>query len=201
MVTAKKAGLWTDGRYFLQAAEELRGSGIELMKTGEKDTPSMKAFLADCLAAGQTLGFDGRTMTLRAGRDLAEAMEKHGISLRQDLDLAGEIWHDRPGLPDGEVWALPANYAGKGRKDKLSDLRRDMEALGADTHILTSLDNICWLLNLRGDDVECCPVFLSFLIMDGSGVRLYMDENKLHPRLRGFLEADGVARRLVTEMV
>ncbi len=192
VVTADMAGLWTDGRYFLQAAQELRDSGIDLMKMGEKDTPSIKAFLADRLVPGQTLGFDGRTMTLQSGRELETAMEKHGISLRQDLDLVGEIWRDRPSLPGGEAWALPASYAGKGRKDKLGGLRREMEALGADTHILTSLDDICWLLNLRGDDVECCPVILSFLIMDGSGVRLYMDEKKLHPKLRGFLEADGV---------
>ena len=100
-VTETWAGLWTDGRYFLQAEAELAGSGIELMKMGEPGTPELRDLLASRLSPGQVLGFDGRTMTLTAGRRLEKAMEKAGVSLRQDLDLAGEIWTDRPPLPAG----------------------------------------------------------------------------------------------------
>ena len=192
VVTADYAGLWTDGRYFLQAAEQLEGSGIELCKMGQPEVPTVQGWLENHLTRGQVLGFDGRTMTAAEGAALEKAMEKQGVSLRYQLDLVGEIWQDRPGLSAAPAWPLSTVYAGRSRKEKLDVLRQDLQAAGADSYILTSLDDLAWLLNIRGGDVDCCPVVLGYLMLDGQGVRLYVDAGKFDPALTAALEADGV---------
>ena len=195
VVTENWAGLWTDGRYFLQGAQQLAGTGIELCKMGEPGVPTVREWLAAHLHAGQVLGFDGRTMMLETGRGLEQAMTDRGVKLVYDRDLVGEIWKDRPALPTAPAWELDTAYAGRTRKDKLAGLRQDVEKAGADCYILTSLDDLAWLLNIRGDDVESCPVVLGFLILDAAGIRLYTDEAKFSPELRGALEADGITFR------
>lgn len=195
VVTQDWAGLWTDGRYFLQGAQQLAGSGVELCKMGEPGVPTVQGWLTEHLHAGQALGFDGRTMTSGTGKSLETAMEKQGVSIVYDQDLAGEIWPERPELSRAPVWELGVKYAGRTRKDKLTALWADVQKAGADCHILTSLDDLAWLLNIRGDDVACCPVVLGFLLMDETGVRLYTDETKFAPELRTALEADGVSFR------
>ena len=195
VVTADWAGLWTDGRYFLQGAAQLEGSGIDLCKMGEPGVPTVQQWLEKHLTRGQTLGFDGRTMTASEGAALEKAMEKQGVSLRYQLDLVGEIWKDRPGLSTAPAWALSVKYAGRSRKEKLEALREELRRLGADSYILTSLDDLAWLLNIRGGDVACCPVVLGYLMLDDRGVRLYADAGKFTPALAAELEADGVALR------
>lgn len=195
VVTADWAGLWTDGRYFLQAAQQLTGSGIDLMKMGQPGVPTWLDWLKEKLKSGQTLGFDGRSMTCGTGRSLENAMTAAKVSIRYDLDLVGDIWTDRPAMSSAPVWALDEKYAGRSRSDKLLALRRDVAALGADTYILTSLDDLAWLLNIRGDDVACCPVVLGDLLLDREGLWLYTDEQKFSPELKEALAADGVALR------
>lgn len=195
VVTADWAGLWTDGRYFLQGAQQLEGSGVELCKMGQPGVPTVQQWLEEHLTSGQTLGFDGRTMTAGTGRALEQAMAKLGVGLCYEKDLVGEIWTDRPALSKAPAWELDVQYAGRTRKDKLEALRADVQKTGADCYILTSLDDLAWLLNIRGDDVACCPVVLGYLLMDAETIRLYTDEAKFSPELRAVLESDGVAFR------
>lgn len=195
VVTKDWAGLWTDGRYFLQGAQQLSGSGIDLCKMGEPGVPTVLGWLKEHLKSGMTLGFDGRSMTAGTGLSMAETAKVAGASLRFDLDLVGEIWKDRPPMSQAPAWELGLEYAGESRSEKLSALRKNVAALGADTFILTSLDDLCWLLNIRGDDVACCPVVLGDLILSEDALVLYADEQKFSPELRAKLEADGVTLR------
>lgn len=195
VVTKDWAGLWTDGRYFLQGAQQLSGSGIDLCKMGEPGVPTVLGWLKEHLKSGMTLGFDGRSMTAGTGLSMAETAKAAGASLRFDLDLVGEIWKDRPPMSQAPAWELGLEYAGESRSEKLSALRKNVAALGADTFILTSLDDLCWLLNIRGDDVACCPVVLGDLILSEDALVLYADEQKFSPELRAKLEADGVTLR------
>lgn len=195
VVTKAWAGLWTDGRYFLQGAQQLSGSGIDLCKMGEPGVPTVLGWLKEHLKSGMTLGFDGRSMTAGTGLSMAETAKAAGASLRFDLDLVGEIWKDRPPMSQAPAWELGLEYAGESRSEKLSALRKNVAALGADTFILTSLDDLCWLLNIRGDDVACCPVVLGDLILSEDALVLYADEQKFSPELRAELEADGVTLR------
>lgn len=195
VVTRDWAGLWTDGRYFLQGAQQLAGSGIELMKMGQPGVPTWLQWLKEQLGQGQTLGFDGRAMTCGTGRSLENAMEQLGASVRYDIDLVGQIWEDRPPMAAAPVWELDEKYAGRSRREKLEALKRDVAELGADAYILTSLDDLAWLLNIRGGDVECCPVVLGDLLLDREGLWLYADESKFTPELKERLLADGVGIR------
>ena len=154
VVTASDALLWTDGRYFLQAADQLAGTGIALMKMREPGVPTIEAWLEAHLRPGQTLGFDGRTMTAYAGARYAKAAEKQGAGVRFDRDLVGEIWTDRPARSEKPVWAPDDAFTGKTRREKLADLKAAVKDAGADAHVLADLSDIAWLLNLRGDDVQ-----------------------------------------------
>ena len=195
VVTENDAALWTDGRYFLQAADELAGSGIELMKSREKGVPTITEWLEEKLVPGQTLGFDGRTMTLRQGRGLAGTAQKKGCAVCWDRDLVGEVWKDRPAFSDEKVWVLDETLTGRSRADKLKFLREKIKENGADEHLLSSLDDIAWLLNLRGADVHCCPVFLSFFLLDSDSAVLYADRSKFSDEILQSLAADGIEVR------
>ncbi len=195
VVTQDWAGLWTDGRYFLQGAQQLAGSGIDLMKMGQPGVPAWTQWLKDNLTAHGVLGFDGRAMTWGTGQALERDMTGIGVEIRYDLDLVGEIWEDRPPMASGSVWELDAKYAGRSRKEKLDALKADLNDLGAEAYILTSLDDLCWLLNIRGNDVDCCPVVLGDLLVDRTGMWLYVDENKFSPELKARIEADGIGFR------
>lgn len=195
VVTERFAGLWTDGRYFLQAAEQLAGTGIDLLKMGQPNVPTVQAWLETHMTAGEVLAFDGRSMTALAGNALETAMEQKGVSIKYDLDLAGEIWTDRPGLSAAPAWELPEKYAGRSRREKLEAFRQDVKKAGADSCILSSLDDLAWLLNIRGGDVECCPVVLGYLLLEGGAFYLYADEGKFDAALRTALESDGVTLR------
>jgi Xaa-Pro aminopeptidase len=191
VVTQNWAGLWTDGRYFLQAAAQLAGTGIDLCKMGQDLT--ITTWLEENLRAGQVLGFDGRTMTAATGKTYETAAVRAGATLSTQLDLVGEIWADRPALSQAPAWKLDLRYTGRSRKDKLEALGRDLQKSGADCHILTSLDDLSWLLNIRGGDVACCPVVLGYLILAGGRSTLYVDEAKFSPELRRELEEDGIS--------
>ncbi len=189
------AGLWTDGRYFLQAAEQLKDSGIALCKMEQPGVPTLEEWLEAELKAGMTLGFDGRTMSAGEGERLRDVAEKAGAQLCCELDLVGEIWEDRPPLSSASAWELDEKYTGCSRRTKLNTLKQEVKDPGADTFILTSLDDLAWLLNIRGSDVACCPVVLSSLLLDENGIRLYADQQKFSLELKEKLEADGITFR------
>lgn len=189
------AGLWTDGRYFLQAEEQLAGSGIRLMKQGQPGVPTIEAFLRASLQPGQTLAFDGRCVDARTGRRYHKLVREIGAKLNHQLDLAAEIWSQRPPLSAQPVWPLDEKYAGLSRREKLRQIRTAMTAQGADLLLLTTLEDIAWLLNLRGGDVACTPVFLSYLALTQEGGVLFANAAAFPAQVLDQLEADGITLR------
>ena len=186
------AGLWTDGRYFIQAAAQLEGTGIDLFKMGEPGVPTIHQFLEEKLGEGMCLGFDGRTISAKEASELSEALGKKGASLSVDYDLAGEVWEDRPALSCEPVMELDVKWAGESRADKCAKIRKAMEEKGADAFVLTSLDDIAWLLNIRGGDVHCCPVVLSYLVMTQKEIKLFANEKAFPAEVLDALAKDGV---------
>ena len=186
------AGLWTDGRYFIQAAAQLEGTGVDLFKMGEPGVPTIHQFLEEKLGEGMCLGFDGRTISAKEASELSEALGKKGASLSVDYDLAGEVWEDRPALSCEPVMELDVKWAGESRADKCAKIRKAMEEKGADAFVLTSLDDIAWLLNIRGGDVHCCPVVLSYLVMTQKEIKLFANENAFPAEVLDALAKDGV---------
>lgn len=195
LVFANWAGLWTDGRYFLQAAEELKGSDIRLMKQGEPGVPTIEAFLRASLQPEQTLGFDGRCVDARTGRRYHALARQLGGKINHQLDLVGEVWPQRPPLSAQPAWLLSEEYAGVSRREKLREIRGAMTAEGADVLLLTSLEDIAWLLNLRGGDVACNPVVLSYLSLTQDSAVLFANPAVFSPAVLEQLEADGVSLR------
>ena len=190
-VTAESAGLWTDGRYFLQAEAQLAGSGIDLYRMGEPGVPTLGGWLAQHLPPEGVLGFDGRVLPARAADRLAEQLAE-GQTLDGGHDLVGDIWEGRPALSCAPVWEQPAALAGRTRAEKLTDLRREMAELGADRLVLPALDDVAWLLNLRGGDVACSPVALAFAAVEPERAVLFVQPEALRPELCAALAADGV---------
>lgn len=175
-VTGDFVGLWTDGRYFLQAQRQLQGTGISLMKMGEPGVPGVDDFLEEHLQEGDKLGFDGRCVSGGFIKGLREKWKDRKILLEGSRDLTDRLWTDRPGQVFRPVWELTLSQSGCMRKDKIARLRKEMEKQGAEAHLLTSLEDIAWLLNLRGSDIHCNPVFLSFLYITKENCILFAGE-------------------------
>lgn len=186
------AWLWVDGRYFLQAGAQLEGTTVELMKMGEPGVPTLDAFLDSKLVKGDKLGFDGRVVSMDEGSLYEGIALKHGGCIEYSLDLIDEIWTDRPPLSEKPAFELDVKYAGKTVADKLSDIREKMAAAEADMHVVTTIDDICWTLNIRGDDIDFFPLILSYALMDDKAYHLYIDERKLSDEIKAHLTADGV---------
>lgn len=186
VVTQEEAGLWTDGRYFIQAAKELEGSGILLMRMGEPGVPEIREYLAETIHEGQVLGFDGRCVPCSEGMALSKLMRGKGASLRTDRDLAEGIWIDRPALPSHPVEILEDDYSGEDIEEKLTRLREAFHAEGAAAYIDSKLDSIMWLLNMRGADVTCNPVALCHILVDDRNVYLFIQEQEVTNELRAY---------------
>ena len=191
-VLPNRAALWTDGRYFLQAERQLENSGIELMRAGQPDVPTLSAFLAQHLPEGGVLGFDGRTVSTRLYRTLEEALSAKHIRLDGAHDLAEEVWPDRPALSAQPLWPLESDVS---RREKLSLLREKMAEKNAGHLLLTDLTDIAWTLNLRGGDVACTPVFLAFLLLSEADAVLFVQPQAVSPAIADALAADGVTLR------
>lgn len=192
LITETEAFLWTDGRYFIQAAKELEGSTVELMKMSEPGVPTISQFLKEHVKPGQILGFDGRTLSMDEGTGYRDAAEKAGGAVRYDLDLIDEIWEDRPPMSDKPAWLLPVEYAGKTAEEKIRDIREKMAEAGADVHVETTPDDICWTLNIRGDDIDYFPLMLSYALITADAYHLYVDDKKLSPEIGQYLKDLGV---------
>ncbi len=195
LVTDGWAGLWTDGRYFIQAAKELAGSGIELMKMGEPDVPTVEEYLAEQIREGGCLGFDGRVVSVSEVREMEKALKKKQIRFYGAEDLAGSLWTDRPQMPKEPAFFLKEQYSGKSVAEKLKELRETMEEKEADYHILTALDEIAWLFNMRGNDIRCTPVALAYAVIGREQAWLYVHEEILNDELRQQLDAVNVSIR------
>ena len=195
LVTSSHAALWTDGRYFLQAEEQLKGSGIELMRMRRPGVPTLHDYVADTLEKDQTLAFDGRVFSVFEGKQLEEAADKAGAHLRFDVDLVSLIRKDRPGLSCNPISVLSEEYTGCSASDKLERIRLAMKEADCEHHIVTSLDDIAWTLNLRGSDVVCNPVFLSYLIINAEGGTLFVQEAALDNDVKAYLDKLGIVIR------
>lgn len=192
VVTARFAGLWTDSRYWEQAQAQLAGTRIQLMKLGEPDVPGHAQWLAAQLAAGQRVGVDGGVLGLSAFRALSQALAPKGVLLDIEADALGDIWAGRPGLPAAPVYEHLPPHACVARADKLAEVRAAMRGHGADMHFVSTLDDIAWLFNLRGSDVDHNPVFLAHALIGLDGATLFVSDGKISPELRAVLADDGV---------
>lgn len=192
VITRDDAGLWTDGRYFFQATNEMAGSGIRLMKMFVGDTPSVTEFLADAVPEGGTVGFDGRVLAMGEGQEFEEVLSAKNIKIDYSEDLIDQIWEDRPPLSEKPAFFLEEKYSGESTESKLAHVREKMKESGADVHIIASLDDTCWLLNVRGDDIDFFPLMLSYSIVTMDSMELYVDERKLDEQIRAELAKNNV---------
>ncbi len=186
------AGLWTDGRYFFQATNELEGTGVRLMKMFVGDTPSVTEFLAANIKEGGKVGFDGRVLSMGEGQEYEEALSPKNISIDYSKDLIDAVWTDRPALSDKPAFFLEEKYSGESTASKLERVRQVMRDHGATVHAIASLDDVCWLLNVRGDDIDFFPLLLSYAVVKMDCVDLYVDENKLNDEILAELAKNNV---------
>ena len=192
IISMDEAGLWTDGRYFIQAENELKDSGIKLFKMGEEGVPTIEEYLLEKLPKNSTLGFDGRVMSVKEGQSLANKLAFKGINIEYKYDLVNDIWEDRCSLPTEKAFLLDTEYSGESFSDKLSRIRAVMKEKKATTHILASLDDIAWLFNIRGRDVKSNPVVLSYAVISIDSVYLFIDKNKIGEDIRAELSKENV---------
>ena len=179
VITMDKAGLWTDGRYFVQAEEQLSGSEIKLYRMGEPEFPTLDEFLEEELPVDGCLGFDGRVVNSELGYGLQNLLQEKNVTINCSKDLVGEIWTSRPAMSCEPIWSLDVKYAGKSTIEKLSDLRDAMKKNKAQIHLMTALDEIAWLFNLRGNDIVNNPVFLSYALITQDEAYLYVQKEAI----------------------
>jgi Xaa-Pro aminopeptidase len=193
IVTLTQAGLWTDGRYFLQAARQLADTGITLYKMGEEGVPSIEEFLQENLPQDGILGFDGRVLNASLGLKLKEKLVVKNVTIKYDKDLVDSIWTDRPSLPGEPAFLLEEIYSGKSTADKLQEVRKEIKKLGASVHIITTLDDIAWLFNIRGNDIAYNPVILSYAVITEENAYLFLDQTKLSQEIKNKLAENTIS--------
>lgn len=192
VVSANWAGLWTDGRYFIQAEREIDGTGVTLYRMLDKGVPTIKEYLSEQMQKGQCLGFDGLVNAADILVDFEETLKEKQITFRYDLDLAADIWKDRPALPCTKVYLLSDELCGRSFQEKLQEVRQQMKEAGAKTHFLSKLDDIMWLTNLRADDVECNPVALSYCLVTEDCFYLFIQKKALTPEVEAYAGKNGI---------
>lgn len=193
VVTLEDAGLWTDGRYYIQAEQQLAGSGIRLFKMTEPGVPSYSEWLVTVLKEGAAVGFDGTVFSTNMVKKMEVDLKAKSITLKMEQDLLDELWKDRPAIPKEPLFTHDIQFAGKSRVEKLNEVRQDMKTKGANYFILTSLDDIAWLLNIRGNDVPNSPVVITNVIVAAQTCYLFIDACKVPAAVKEELEADGIA--------
>ena len=187
VITRTDAGLWTDGRYFVQAEQQLRGTTVTLFRMSEEGVPTIEEYVEKELKEGGCLGFDGRVVNNSWGKKLAAIAKKKNAKLYVEEDLVGIIWTDRPALAKSVPFILEEKYSGKSAAAKLAEVREKMTEAGADTHILTCLYDIAWLLNIRGNDIDCVPVVMSYLVMNQTECIWFLQEEVLDDTVKAYL--------------
>ncbi|TBX16850.1 peptidase M24 [Clostridium perfringens] len=192
LVGLENAILWTDGRYFIQALEELKGSGIEMFKMRIPGWPSLLEWLKENAKAGETIAFDGKVFSVGEYKDFKKLEEENNINIKIDEDLLDEVWKERPSLPKEKAFLYEVKYCGKSAREKLREVREEMKKLGANNYIIASLDDIAWLYNIRGNDVRCNPVVLSYALVKENEAYLYVDKSKFTSKMEEELLNEGV---------
>lgn len=187
VITKHTAGLWTDGRYFIQAESQLSGSGITLYRMGCPNVPTITEYLSNVLPENGTLAFDGRVISAQEGQNFSKQLSHKNIHIEYMYDLIDMIWENRPPLAAEPVFSLEEKFSGETTTSKLFRLRAAMREKNANVHILTTLDDIAWLLNIRGNDVLYAPLFLSYAVITMENVHLFIDENKLNQHIKSAL--------------
>ena len=193
VVTMTSAALWTDSRYFIAAEEQLRDTEFQLMKLKIEGTPTIAEWIRKTCGAGAEVGVDGMVNSTNSVKELiGDLRHQGGITLRTNLDPLAQIWKDRPDIPLNPVEIFPLEYAGETIHDKLSRIRRALRQQHADGMLMSALDDIAWTLNLRGTDVHCNPVFVSYLLISSTTTTLYVDQRKLTPEVLAYLKAENI---------
>ena len=193
VVTMTSAALWTDSRYFIAAEEQLRDTEYQLMKLKIEGTPTIAEWIGKECGPGAEVAIDGLCSSANSVKELiADLRKQGGITLRTNLDPLKSIWSDRPPIPDFPVELYPMKYAGEMAHDKIVRVRKALRERHADGMLMSSLDDIAWTLNLRGSDVHCNPVFVSYLLISSKDVTLYIEAKKLTPEIQTYLKAEGV---------
>ncbi len=192
VVLPDEAGLWTDGRYFIQAEDQLAGTGIKLFRSGEKDVPEIEKYLAKKLENGSRIGYDGFTVTYSGAQKIKEALKEKNIEFAEDLDLCGELWTDRPEISHRKIWAFSGEYTGSTCAQKLSSVREEMKKEKVTCHILSALDSIAYLYNLRGDDIAYNPVMTAYSVIYEDRAYLYCGADSLGDEIKDSLAKDNV---------
>lgn len=193
VVTLDKAGLWTDSRYFIQATNQLEGTGIDLYKEMLPETPSITTFLADNLDANSTVGIDGKVYATSEAEALKEKLNQSNIKLETEFDPMEEIWTDRPPIPQDPAFIYDINYAGKSCTEKIQEIRDKLAQNNCESILLSALDEIAWTLNLRGTDVKCNPVIVSYLLITCEKVVFFIAPEKITPEVKTYLDNHKIA--------
>lgn len=192
IITADKAGLWTDSRYFLQASTQLEGTGIELFKMTLPETPTIPEFLTHELKEGQTVGLNGETYSLADARSLEKALAEKEIKLNTNASLIDPIWKERPAIPEAPMFEMPVELSGKSTEDKLIDINKMLHKAGADCTILSALDEVAWTFNIRGTDVAYNPVVISYAFVSEKESVLFVNPKKIPAEIAEHLKKEGV---------
>lgn len=192
IITADKAGLWTDSRYFLQASTQLEGTGIELFKMMLPETPTIPAFLTHELKEGQTVGLNGEAYSLADARSLEKALAEKEIKLNTNASLIDPIWKERPAIPEAPMFEMPVELSGKSTEDKLIDINKMLHKAGADCTILSALDEVAWTFNIRGTDVAYNPVVISYAFVSEKESVLFVNPKKIPAEIAEHLKKEGV---------
>lgn len=188
VITEKKAGLWTDSRYFLQAAEQLQGSGIDLYKEMLPETPSITKFLSDELQPGKSVGIDGKMFSVEQVESMQAELSAKNIQIVFCPDPMDELWENRPPMPESPAFVYDIKYAGKSCSEKIAAIRTELKKKSAESVMLSALDEIAWTLNLRGNDVHCNPVVVSYLLITEKKAVLFIAPEKVTEEVRNYLE-------------
>ena len=192
LVNASEARMWTDGRFFIQAERELQGSGVELMRMGDAGVPTVREYLKENMKEGETLFFDGRSITCTYGTTLENTVKEKNGKLVFTEDLAGALWTDRPALPSSRIFILKDEVTGENTVHKLARIRAKMAEYGAKAHFLSSLDDIMWIVNLRADDIPCNPVALAYLYITMDEAFVFLQDSEATAEVREYLLSVGI---------
>ena len=201
LVWQEGAGLWTDGRYFIQAENELAGTTIELFRMLDEGVPTIEEFLKEQMKEGQTLGFDGRVISVQNGKKYEKSLSEKQIVFQYEQDLADGIWKNRPAFPAGKVTVLEEAVAGKSVEEKLSQVREKLKAEGAESFLLSKLDDLMWLFNIRGCDVECNPVAMSYAYLTEAEAVLFIQEKALDDTVKDYFKEHEILIREYSEIM
>lgn len=201
VITENEAHLWTDGRYFLQAAEQIKGSDIILERMGEPGVKSYIQWIVSNVEAGSTVSFNGKVFTVAEYHGLEKAFAQNGIKIAPQEDIFNDLWEERPPMPKAKIFIHEIKYAGKSVAEKLKEVKERLGDEQVDNMLLSSLDDIAWLLNLRGADVQCNPVFLSYFLLQRDKNILYIDKNKVDEVVKNYLNKNNVEIKDYEEVV